>query len=554
MLTLTLAPARPLAVSIASVLAVLVCLPPLSLHGSEIHTAVKKRDTKAVTEILKKDPKAANSVTAQRMTPLHIAAAQNDTQNAFILISYGANPLAQTDTGITPLQAACRKNATNVVSLLIKRTNVAYTDTFLGSKAPANQDAKQWRRDIEKARNILSQLFRKDPGNEHINFAYGMACAGIGSIPRAKFAFERVVEINPKNQRARMELAQALIDQRQVDMAREQLKLILKHNPKGAVRQVVNRYLRSLDAGGGKWSFSCSLTAGGFSDDNLNVGPNSSIIDITPITFGAALITELILGEASLPLEDDGAFASVSLSSTYDLGRKDRWAIMMDASYYQNWLSKSESRPYETLYIIGGAGLRHTGRRSLFQLPIQVSHVVSGHTSLMTSYGISPVYLYLAGRTGNQQWITSCSAESRDYLTLDTRDGSYVSAGETWKCYLTKARHSVSVGISAHNEFTDTKIYQNSGIDGSLGGELTLPFDLSLYANTSYGTSEYDEREDLAPKDREDTELQWTVGLSADIFDRWTLDLNHRVTDNNSTFKLYEYERNMTTLSASTTF
>lgn len=515
--------------------------------ASEIHDAVRARDIKKVRQLLAATTNLVNTTTPEGCTPLHVAASTNAADIASLLLDAGADIDARTGEGYTALKVAMDSNAEGVVKVLITKTPAAYTDRFLDVRHPEGKKARD-SGELHRAYGLFTNLVRQDPGNEDINFAYGLLCYSLGGFSRAKMAFERVVQINPGNDRARMELGRICLEMAQLESAQEQFEAVLAHKLPANIRQYVENQLKLISKAVKKWQVSCRVDVGAFIDDNVNVGPDSEIIDITPIIFGSTVISSMSLGEDSLPVETEGFLSTVALSGAYDVGKKGEWNLFADGIYYQNWLNDRPSN--EALYWQTAVGLGHMGVRRMLRVPLTVAHINSGHEPLMNMYGINPTLLYVCGPKGKLQWITSTGAEIRRYDELTTRDGFYVSGGETMKRIFGKAGgHSISIGGSVAHDHTDSKVYRYIALAGNIGLEMSLPWDATLYSRGSYTVTDYDEKELLAPEERSDNQIQVTVGLSKKIGGGWGIDINHQLTDNDSTFDLYQYDRNVTTIS-----
>jgi hypothetical protein len=69
-----------------------------------------------------------------------------------------------------------------------------------------------------------------------------------------------------------------------------------------------------------------------------------------------------------------------------------------------------------------------------------------------------------------------------------------------------------------------------------------------------YQKSDYAEKEPLAPDVRKDRLTQITFGINK-MFTGWlAMDVNYQFTSSDSTFTLYQYEREVTTVSMSVMF
>jgi hypothetical protein len=294
------------------------------------------------------------------------------------------------------------------------------------------------------------------------------------------------------------------------------------------------------------------VDVGGFDDDNVNVGPDSESIGIAPIIFGSQTFDSLTVGEESRPAKAVGGFASGVLSAAYDMGDPREWAASFAGAYYQNWLDGERS--HESSYYRVSSGLGYLGGRSLLDLSVSAGHIDNGHESLVNMFAFSPGFRCVGGTRADWQWTTAGTVEYRDYDSLNDRDGVYVSVGETLKRFTGARRNTVSMGIVVSHDYTDEAVYENTAVEWNVGAEFRLPWTSTLYGRMRYVDSSYAEPELLAPEKRADTQIQFTVGLNKMITRRWGVDVNQQMTDNSSTFGLYTYSRNVTTISTFCTF
>ncbi len=482
---------------------------------------------------------------------IHDAASSGDAQKVQQLLAANANlALARDDTGRTPLQVAVARDDGNVALVLLTRSSCAYTDGFLDARTERGALAK---RDgsLARAHDTLKRLLRSDPANASINFAYGLTCLSLEDYPRAGLAFERVLDIDPGNSRARLELAHTHMAAGRVALAGGELREALDENPPEGVRRNIEAQLAMIEAAKRRWRFTARLDAGYVHDDNVNVGPDSDVINIEPLTLGSQTFTALSLAEGSRPMKDDGLFGYVGLAGEYDAGEPGGWGAMAEASWYQNWLD--DARDHESMFLQGTLGMQRRGPVSLLRLPLAAAHIASGHDSLVNLYGAAPSLLYAPGN-GKLSWLTAATLEYRDYVDLDARDGAYVLFGETMRRFLGNAGHNIQAGVALFYNFADADVYAHSGAMVKLGGDLVLPWETLLYSRARYTWSSYRERELLASEKRSDGQFQCVVGLNKTLAGKWGLNLNYQYTDNNSSFGLYEYERNVATVSTFCTF
>lgn len=543
-----------------------------------IHDAVERKDLVAIVSILKNDPAAVNTQTEGGSSPLHLAVGMKDQELVALLIEKGANvnlktgegytPLhwaaffnaggvarqlivagadtdAETNAGVKPLQLALSENAQDVAEALLNKTKAAYTEPALDDRFKEGERARATG-DLETAYKILTELLQKDPQNQKVNFAYGMTCMAMKDYPRARLAFERILMVNPMNDRARLELARSQAAGKQFEKARQNLKEVLGHDLKPAVRENVERYLKDVERYSKRHTFSGRLDIGAIDDSNVNVGPDSEIIDIAPIIYGSLTVDELTLSKGSLPSASRGQFASLALSGSYDVGSQGSWLAFGDVMLYNNMLDKAEA--LESSYFMVAAGGARLNEGCLLRCPVRFSHIESGGEPLVDMVGIAPVYrtVRLDGRVA---FTTSGALEKRDYAELDDRDGIFVSLGEAVKMVAKDGKSSISMGLTASHDGTSAGIYEYTGLTWSLTADQLLPMKFVVYGKVQSSKSSYAEKESLSPEQREDSQRQFMVGIRRSLGGHMGLDFNYQDTRNTSTFGLYQYDREVTTAS-----
>ncbi len=399
--------------------------------------------------------------------------------------------------------------------------------------------------DFDTAYTVFNNLLRKYPGSEKLNFVLGLTCFARGDYSRARLAFDRTLQINPVNDRARLELAKVYFTTGEFGLARNEFMVVLNHNPPENVKSNIQYYLDVIRKGIKRWGFSCQIAAGGFRDNNANLGPDSDIVSITPIVSPIGILTEMTTQD---PVETDGTFGSISLTQTYDAGAPKNWILVGTESYYQNWVGSQNN--YENMFAQFTLGPRRLTARTSLHLPVTIGHITSGHEQLVNMYGINPTYLRIYGKSGETECLSAIRIESRDYKEFDDRDGIYMALNESVTRTIGRTGLSVSLIASLFNDRTEEKIYQYSGGSLGTGVDLKLQSNARIYGRAKYTKTTYAEKELLALEKREDDQWQFTAGTTMLVGAQFGLDLNHQVTDNRSTFGLYQYDRNVTTLSA----
>lgn len=513
--------------------------------ATPLHLAVGKKNLDLVRSFLEKGADI-NARTKEGWTPLHWAAYVNSPEILQLLLEKGADSSLTTNEGKTPLQLAVEKKSDQAAAVLLTRTSGSYTDRFFDTRFQDGEKART-AGDLKKAYDILSALLAERPADPNVNFALGLTCFSLRDYSRAQFAFERVLEANPENDRARLELARSYARTGQYPLAEKEFQTVLSHQPPPEVRKNIEAHLRNIQKNNQRWSLQASGELGYFHDDNVNVGPSA---DTIRIRWGEEII-DFSVAKGTQPMTVDGFNTSAELLGQYDVGALGQWTVSSAGLVYKTWIN--ESRSNETLYAQLSLGPRLFSAERRLSLPLKVSHISTGGDPLMTSIGAAPSCAWTLF-DGNPELQLSALAEDRNYDTLDDRDGTYVSGSVRLRFRWPGTEHSLNTSASVFHDYTSAAVYEHSGVQCSLGGEYVVFKHTTAYADLRYVFKGYKEREDQATETRKDAQQQYLIGVRRDLSARISLDLNHQFTDNNSTMDLYEYCRNVSTLSASFAF
>ncbi|MCK5850733.1 MAG: ankyrin repeat domain-containing protein [Kiritimatiellae bacterium] len=517
----------------------------------EIHDAIEAQNIAKVRSLLASNKAMAAEPDKNGAMPLHLAARLNNAIILNLLVDAGARVDVLTANGRTALQVAVDNGSFNAVSTIVKKTNAVYLDRFLDARTARGASALKSGRSA-KAYELFTRLLKEDPGNEKVSFGHGLLCVSLDDFSLARMDFERVLMINDNNLRARAELGRVHLAMGQRKLAKECFRDVLAANPSEDVRCVIEQYLKTVKKQSGEWLLSARIDAGYLDDSNVNIGPDSSIISIWPIILGSELIDSLTIKDSSKPLGADGPFLSLTGSASYDCGKPGGWSGMGAASYYQNRLDDAPDKESSFGQIM--AGMKKAGRRDVLLLPLKIAHITTGDDPLINIYGINPSYIRGSGHSGAMMWQTSLLVESRDYDELDDRDSTYFLIAETMKQSFGDGKHSIFMGLNFFHDHTDAASYENTGNTWLMGAEFGLAWGFTLYARGRHVSTDYKQRETLAPEKRSDTQNRVTIGLGKKITNRWSINLNYQKTDNSSTFGLYHYTRDVTTISTSLKF
>lgn len=399
--------------------------------------------------------------------------------------------------------------------------------------------------EFRMAFDLLSPLFREEPDNPEYNFALGMAAVGINKLSHASTAFERVIALQPDNDRARLELARTYSAMGQFELAQEIFRQVLANDPPAPVQRNINRYLDQLEGAQKRWRVGLQAGTGYVYDDNANVGPDGRVIPIAPTRIGLSEFDQLELADGAGRRAASGVFLLGGVYVTYDPGFRGRWTGLGGVSYYQTILDHANE--FELGYLRTFAGVRHVAAAHLFDARFKYEYLEQGAEQLNSLYGLEAAYTYATSE--NLNWTTHGEAGYLDYDRLDDLDAVYYEAGETVTYLLPWQGVSLAVSGAGFYEDADAEAFANYGLDTSAHASVGLPFALDLRAGGGYRYSDYREREPLAPEDRRDHQWVGEVALSRSLAPGLNLSTAYRYTRNRSTFDLYDYQKNVVNIS-----
>lgn len=390
------------------------------------------------------------------------------------------------------------------------------------------------------AYEAFMRIFRERPGDTVVNFALGLSARLAGKFSQASMAFERILMKQPDNARVRLELALTYYRMNQADMARMHAEKVLESNPPQEVAGNVNDLISRIKVLQSEWRTVARVSASLFYDTNPNAGPDSRIISIAPVQLGALVLDTLNVSDDTLPQETLGSSIAASFLGIRDIGRRGSWTAF--GSLNVSHSSLENAHDYDTTVLGAVAGFELADRRGNLQIPLKAESIMLAGDSFAMVLGTGANYS--KALNSGSHWISGLSIDQQNYDSTSTRDSLRVSfsQGMRWRV---AGSASLTAGVVVHSEKADDDIYSNTGFEPYVGGFYQLSRKWRIQGRLSYKSANYDERELLAPEEREDSRLS----MSVEARWNWTQDLDVGVTcqlmDNNSTFDIYEYDRQL---------
>jgi tetratricopeptide (TPR) repeat protein len=197
----------------------------------------------------------------------------------------------------------------------------------------------------ESALEALKQKIRMEPGNHENYYSCAQMATMLGKHEDAAWCYERLLTVDPAQDRARLDLALVYVSLARYDDARKMLNGVLAKNPPETVKKNINGVLAKIDEATRKHFLSGSLTVGTASDSNANAAPNSGNILV--------LDTTVPLGEGAMSRGDIQKFTAATATHAYVVGKVSPNAGMRWQSNAIAYLTRQHALPQLNLQLYG---------------------------------------------------------------------------------------------------------------------------------------------------------------------------------------------------------
>jgi hypothetical protein len=393
-------------------------------------------------------------------------------------------------------------------------------------------------------------------------FDAAMRAIEADQLRTARQTLQELLSGNPSLHRARLELARVYYLTQDYAQARTEAERVLADpNTPPAVRATVLAFLAQIAEDEKRFAdrhqWTPSIYAGLMYDSNVNIGPRRDVVDLGPL--GVGTITP-----DSQPKEDFAWVVNPAISHVYNPGRRfeagentGTFIWQTDASaYYRGYFD-------ETDFNLGVLTLR-TGpawivpRHWRAWIGLQADYVWFGGDGLALFTGINPGVTWEVGEA--TEITLEGALTDRNYTESEDegRDGLETQAYASVTRYFNERRFAVQAGAGWASFDADDERFGYDAPEAWLGVIAEAWEGGTVYARVGYTAYDFDGREPVFDRPRDDDEWRYALGFDHFFGDGllrdWTLQGSWVYTDNGANIDIYEYDRHTVNLGLARSF
>ncbi len=387
----------------------------------------------------------------------------------------------------------------------------------------------------------------------------GMYLRETGKLYSAIEALEATLAAEPTLQRVRLELAVAYYRALNYERAQAEAQTVL-NDPKTPdnVKLAVSTFMAQLRkdqemAIGQKSAFEPFFSAGLIHDSNVNAGPDG----------GAVLPGGLILAPGATSQDDWGMQFQGAISHTYqspspvrigETAARFQWKSQASL-FHRNYFDLSAYNLTVVTLATGPAWIAPNKWRA--NINLQADYLMLGSDELAWYQSIAP----------SMTWQTMSGEVTADVLYVKRdfsrdvdqgRDSDYTSGGVSYGHLFNNGKAAGQIGVKYFNEDANDSQYSNDGYEWFVGANFQAWNNGTVHVRYSQKEASYDGQVPVFGVARDETEQRLEIGFGHKFADGklkgWYLSGSVQLTDNQSNVSIYDFQRNMTTLTLSRSF
>jgi hypothetical protein len=385
------------------------------------------------------------------------------------------------------------------------------------------------------AYDLYRLLAREYPEDDVVLLGLARAAVAARRWNQAVLAYEMLLARHPGDTGLYGELAN--IYMMIGDRAAAERSLAMRESLEGAAAGGTSGLLDDLDKRYGQFQIHGKVRAGLMYDSNVNLGPDSGILDL------GNWRVEVPDAEAK---ETFGAYLGADLDLGWRTLRDGDWWLVGDVKVFwrghENASLNDRLRARESQWGRAAAGLRRLSAETLLDMRLKAEIFDYEWYQNVAAFG--PELTFLWATTPSVQLITRGGIDGRVYSRDPDRNGAYYSLGQYARFFFSDQNHEFTLGAQYMGGAPGKQDYAYDGWEVSARLLFKLPYGFELAPFASYTWENYNGPATvLEIKNRRDERLRPGCGLTYRINESWSLESGYQYTVNNSTSSLYDYNQ-----------
>lgn len=395
---------------------------------------------------------------------------------------------------------------------------------------------KQYKQSYE----IFSKLVQNNYGSLEYNYYLARSAYFIGETNEAIAAYERILIIQPDNNRTKLELGRIYAEKGQTTLAEYYLNQVLLSNAPQSVKDNIRYYLAQMQLSEEQRYSSNSgfIWAGMVYDSNIN---NSPIND------------EFFPGDSIIPFKTDKDIGNwtaqqmVFLSNRYQNPKTMGYAIKNDFLVYNKSIPGESD--YNLLYLKYKPGIEFkSSENGLWNISAVLDHMKYGPDAYLNTYGISPKYIYMPTLT---HYLSIELTGLQKIYQREIDNGRDAKFGEANILFQQTIGPQLSyylqglVQFERRDKSTTTNNVDYNAFDARAGINYKLLNGFNLGASLGFKQTDYQTEDSIFDTYRSDTKFYPSITVSKDIFKDIAVAVRVQRINNSSNAEAYDYEKNL---------
>jgi hypothetical protein len=370
------------------------------------------------------------------------------------------------------------------------------------------------------------------PADKAALVSLGIAYSRSGDIPNARDTLQQALAADPADARTKYELGIVLFKLGDREGAKGQFAAVSSGPAGETLKASAREYLDMIASGAGaeKKKFSLNVLAGGQYDSNVILDPDNPVVPglkKADWRFIATLDGAYRFIDKEKTTADAGYSFYQGLNDTLTDFNVQQHAVTLSGRYNATEKSRFDLR-YEFLYSLVG-GDKYSAVHQV-KPSADLSFTKDTVTEFFYSYENKKFY------------------DSGLFPTNTDRNGNNNAGGLTHTIVLSK-QSAVTAGYAYDRDSTDTDFWNYTGNKGFLSFQSKL-FDTGIALSASYYDKKYGGVPPGFTEKRQDSTREYSAALDRRIARNVNLNLSDLYVQNRSNLSLYEYRRNLVSLTA----